>query len=120
MSLSQDIWRININVREYLVAHYTPYDGDEAFLARAESTLFKYCAVILEELLPDLGFDVGNLAEISQVLRVVIACHVRPRDGELPDTCRTLPRYSGQSPSFIRYGKPEAHVTCRCVRGRSF
>ena len=33
MSLSQDIWRININVREYLVAHYTPYDGDEAFLA---------------------------------------------------------------------------------------
>ena len=33
MSLSQDIWRININVREHLVAHYTPYDGDEAFLA---------------------------------------------------------------------------------------
>ena len=32
MSLSQDIWRININVRDYIVSHYTPYDGDEAFL----------------------------------------------------------------------------------------
>jgi len=33
MSLTQDIWRISINVREYLVSHYTPYDGDESFLA---------------------------------------------------------------------------------------
>jgi len=33
MSLSQDIWRININVREYIVTHYTPYDGDDTFLA---------------------------------------------------------------------------------------
>ncbi|MDD4016678.1 MAG: formate C-acetyltransferase [Kiritimatiellae bacterium] len=33
MSLSQDIWRININVRDHIVSHYTPYDGDDAFLA---------------------------------------------------------------------------------------
>ena len=33
MSLSQDIWRININVRDHIVTHYTPYDGDDAFLS---------------------------------------------------------------------------------------
>ncbi|MDX9868264.1 MAG: formate C-acetyltransferase [Kiritimatiellia bacterium] len=33
MSLSSDIWRININVRDHIVSHYTPYDGDDAFLA---------------------------------------------------------------------------------------
>ena len=33
MSLSQDIWRININVREHIVNQYTPYDGDDTFLA---------------------------------------------------------------------------------------
>jgi len=32
MSLSQDIWRININVRDYVVTHFTPYDGDDTFL----------------------------------------------------------------------------------------
>ncbi|HOM59260.1 MAG TPA: formate C-acetyltransferase [Kiritimatiellia bacterium] len=33
MSLSSDIWRININVRDHIISHYTPYDGDDAFLA---------------------------------------------------------------------------------------
>jgi formate C-acetyltransferase len=35
MSLSQDIWRININVRDHIVTHYTPYDGDDGFLSPA-------------------------------------------------------------------------------------
>ncbi len=33
MSLTQDIWRINVNVRDHIVSTYTPYDGDDGFLA---------------------------------------------------------------------------------------
>jgi len=33
MAHTDDIWRIGINVREYIITHYTPYDGDDTFLA---------------------------------------------------------------------------------------
>ncbi len=32
MAHTDDIWRIGINVREYIITHYTPYDGDDSFL----------------------------------------------------------------------------------------
>ena len=32
MSLSQDIWRININVSDDIIANYTPFDGDDSCL----------------------------------------------------------------------------------------
>ena len=52
MSLSQDIWRININVRDYIVNHYTPYDGDDTFLApptQHTQTLWEKVRVFLKE-----------------------------------------------------------------------
>ena len=33
MSLSNDVWRFEIDVRNYILTYYTPYDGDESFLA---------------------------------------------------------------------------------------
>ena len=33
MSLSNSIWKHNISVRAYITEHYTPYDGDDSFLA---------------------------------------------------------------------------------------
>jgi len=33
MPLSNDIWRINISVRDHIIENYTPYDGDDSFLA---------------------------------------------------------------------------------------
>ncbi|MDD4102108.1 MAG: formate C-acetyltransferase [Kiritimatiellae bacterium] len=37
MSLSKDVWRINIKVRDHIVDNYTPYEGDESFLASPTS-----------------------------------------------------------------------------------
>ena len=34
MSLSNNIWRHNINVRDYIIENYTPYDGDDSFLSQ--------------------------------------------------------------------------------------
>jgi len=53
MSLSQDIWRININVRDYVVTHFTPYDGDDTFLtpptSRTRALWGKVCLRMDEE-----------------------------------------------------------------------
>lgn len=64
MSLSQDIWRININVRDHIVSLYTPYDGDDTFLtpptARTLSLWNRVKALMKEE--RDRGgvYDIDN------------------------------------------------------------
>jgi formate C-acetyltransferase len=64
MSLSQDIWRININVREHIVTHYTPYDGDDAFLtpptARTLALWDKVKALMKEERARGGVYDIDN------------------------------------------------------------
>jgi formate C-acetyltransferase len=64
MSLTQDIWRININVREYLVSHYTPYDGDDSFLApptpRTLALWEKVKALMKEERTRGGVYDIDN------------------------------------------------------------
>jgi formate C-acetyltransferase len=64
MSLSQDIWRININVREHIVTHYTPYDGDEGFLApptaRTLALWEKVRALMKEERARGGVYDIDN------------------------------------------------------------
>jgi len=64
MSLSQDIWRININVRDHIIANYTPFDGDDAFLTpptpRTLALWEKVTALMKEE--RDRGgvYDIDN------------------------------------------------------------
>jgi len=64
MSLTQDIWRIGINVREYLVSHYTPYDGDESFLVpptpRTLELWEKVRALMKEERARGGVYDIDN------------------------------------------------------------
>ena len=38
------LWQRDVNVRWFLQSHYTPYDGDGAFLAGASKVnLFRFC-----------------------------------------------------------------------------
>ena len=64
MSLSQDIWRININVRDHIVTHYTPYDGDDSFLAaptpRTLALWDKVRALMKEERARGGVYDIDN------------------------------------------------------------
>ena len=64
MSLSQDIWRININVRDHIVSHYTPYDGDDAFLtppsAGTRALWRKVSALMDEERARGGLYDIDN------------------------------------------------------------
>ncbi len=64
MSLSEDIWRININVREHIVTHYTPYDGDDAFLtppsARTRALWDKVRGLMDEERARGGLYDIDN------------------------------------------------------------
>ena len=64
MSLSQDIWRISINVRDHVVSHYTPYDGDDSFLAaptpRTLALWDKVRALMKEERARGGVYDIDN------------------------------------------------------------
>jgi formate C-acetyltransferase len=64
MSLSQDIWRININVRDHIVTNYTPYDGDDSFLtppsARTAALWDKVVALMDEERARGGLYDIDN------------------------------------------------------------
>lgn len=64
MSLSQDIWRININVRDHIVTHYTPYDGDDSFLAapttRTLALWDTVCKLMDEERARGGVYDIDN------------------------------------------------------------
>ena len=38
-----DHWRDDVNVRDFVQQNYTPYDGDESFLAEPTDTAFQRC-----------------------------------------------------------------------------
>ncbi len=64
MPLSGDIWRININVRDYIISHYTPYDGSDDFLApvteRTRSLWDKISKLLTEERARGGVYDIDN------------------------------------------------------------
>lgn len=64
MSLSQDIWRININVRDHIIANYTPFDGDDSFLTpptpRTLALWEKVTALMKEERARGGVYDIDN------------------------------------------------------------
>ena len=71
MTPAQDIWRNAIDVRDYILANYTPYDGDDAFLANpTERTLAlwdKVAALMKEERARGGVYDIDN-TRISTVV----------------------------------------------------
>lgn len=64
MSLSQDIWRISINVRDHIIANYTPFDGDDSFLTpptpRTLALWEKVTALMQEERARGGVYDIDN------------------------------------------------------------
>ena len=69
--MTQDIWSNDIDVRDYILANYTPYDGDDSFLAQpSERTLAlwgKVSALMKEERARGGVYDIDN-AHISTVV----------------------------------------------------
>ncbi|MCL1920997.1 MAG: formate C-acetyltransferase [Kiritimatiellaeota bacterium] len=67
----QDIWRTDIDVRGYILANYTPYDGDDSFLAepteRTAALWGKVAALMREERARGGVHDIDN-ARISTIV----------------------------------------------------
>src|SRR5262245_57560372 len=50
-------------------------EGDEAFLTCGQSAISKDICIVVEELLTELGLHISNLAEIGEVLGIVVSRH---------------------------------------------
>jgi len=71
MKSEQDIWRAEIDVRGYVLANYTPYDGDDLFLAgptaRTRALWEQVAGLMKEERARGGVYDIDN-AHISTIV----------------------------------------------------
>lgn len=68
-----DLWKTEINVRDFIQENYTPYEGDEMFLAEATEatkTLWKKILVML-----DIERDKGGVYDVSTKIASTITSH---------------------------------------------
>ena len=50
MNFNSGKWEKEINVRDFIVRNYTPYDGDEAFLASATSATTELWQILSDKM----------------------------------------------------------------------
>lgn len=73
MSFKSGVWTSEINVRDFIVKNYTPYDGDESFLAGPTQSTLKLWNLLSEQM--KVERDRGGVYDIDEKTISTVTAH---------------------------------------------
>lgn len=73
MSFKSGVWTSEINVRDFIVKNYTPYDGDESFLAGPTKNTIKLWEMLSEQM--KIERERGGVYDIDEKTISTITAH---------------------------------------------